>query len=113
MLVKLNAEFESIDNAEFAAKNMKNKIHNLTSVTIKQKSVFNENKNFNDESYLIPFYNQNINSAVPAVKIDNDNYESEIIPSSKAVLEVICDIKSQNVVNQILLSNGGLKINKN
>lgn len=113
MLIKLNAEFESIDNAEFAAKDIKNKIHNLTSVTIKQKSVFNENKNFNYESYLIPFYNQNINSAVPAVKIDNNNYEKEIRPLSKAVLEVICDIKSQNIVNQIMLSNGGLKINKN
>ena len=113
MLIKLNAEFYSIDTAEFAAKDIKNKIHNLSSVTIKQKSTIKENKNIDIQSYFVPFYNQNINSSVPVLRIDNDNYTQENTPSSKAVLEVICDIKSQNIVNQIMLSNGGLKINKN
>lgn len=111
MIIKISAEFDSVDTAEFAAKEIKNKASNISSITIKPKNT-NVKKPEKEKIDFIPYYVQNISiNAVPVIRV-TDDYYTDTAPVQQAILEVICDIKSQSIVNQTIHSFGGLKINK-
>lgn len=110
MIIKLNSEFESVDSAEFAARAIKNTVKDVNSVSVRE--IRNKKEHEHDNFYIPTYFQGSLTNALPIIRIDNYNSDNDEYYKNKAILEVLCDIKSQNTVNQIMLSNGGLKINK-
>lgn len=109
MIIKMSAQFDSVDSAEFAAKDLKYTVSNITSLTIKKINYYKQQQNFSN--YLVPNYIQPTTTDVFAgVKIDNspDNSDADFY----AQLNIVCDSVSEPQVRKIVLSHGGLKISK-
>ncbi len=114
MITRINAELDSIETAELAARMIKQKTDGL--ISIKIKSNISNIKN-EDEPFIIPSYSQG-NNFYFYPQINNDinsfNNSNEFKETSRtAIIEVICNKESEKIVSQVFISLGGLKINKN
>ena len=118
MITKINAELDTIETAELAARMIKQKTDGIINIKIESKTNIIEHTD-DYIPYIIPVYNQNgsynfipplYNSSTSSMTNSNSN---QIEHSRTAFIEIICEKEAEKIVTQIFTSLGGLKINKN
>lgn len=116
MITKINAELDTIETAELAARMIKQKTGGIINIRI-ENSDKHVSKNSDYNPSIIPFYTQNgyYNFVTPFFNssiISNNSNSTSIERSRTTFIEIICEKDAENVVTQIFNSLGGLKINK-
>lgn len=126
MIIKLNAELDSIESAELAARMIKQKTDGIVSIKIRSKS--SRSPSDEDLDVILPVFPytlgtgvNNYTSYTPSNTFfggivdfsgNESDYDRREI-SRTAVIDVICEKEAENTVVQVFTSLGGLKINKN
>lgn len=124
MITKINAELDSIETADLAARMIKQRTGGIISIKIDNKD--NNKQHEDDFDYIMPvvpyggisnnepFNNTYSNSYMGGfVNFDEHRaYDSREI-SRAVVIDIICEKEAENTVMQVFTSLGGLKINKN
>ena len=117
MNIKITAEFDSVDSADFAIKAINNSDCKIENMTVKAPL---PDADINYVSYLFPLPTEAVNvpNFLPAIFNDNiqfrfynDNVslgKPEI--SKSAVMELTCNEKYAKEIRKIILNNKGLKI---
>ena len=117
MNIKITAEFDSVDSAEFAAISINKRRLNAGKILIDAPS---PDKGINYVPYLYPASTEapNVPNFLPAVFNDNTQFrlyndnvslgKPEV--SKAAIIQVICNENDENEVRKIILNHKGLKI---
>ncbi|MBP0960411.1 MAG: hypothetical protein J5992_09845 [Oscillospiraceae bacterium] len=117
MNIKITAEFDSVDSAEFAAISINKRRLNAGKILIDAPS---PDKGINYVPYLYPASTEapNVPNFLPAVFNDNTQFrlyndnvslgKPEV--SKAAVIQVICNENDESEVRKIILNHKGLKI---
>lgn len=117
MNIKITAEFDSVDSAEFAATSIKRQNINIEKIIINAPLPDND---INYVPYLFAASTEapNVPNFLPAVFNDNIQfrlYHNNISlgkpeMSKSAMIQVICDKKDESEIRKIILNNKGIKI---
>lgn len=117
MNIKITAEFDSVDFAEFAATAINRLNLNTEKIIIDAPS---PDKNINYVPYLYPASTEapNVPNFLPSVfndniqfRLYNDNVSMGKPETSKsAMIQVVCNKNDEKEVRKIILNNKGLKI---
>ncbi|MBZ4669959.1 MAG: hypothetical protein JG769_263 [Oscillospiraceae bacterium] len=125
MITKINAELDSIETAELAARMIKQKTDGILSIKIERKDKSYDGYEYEyANSLFFPYMNGFLTSTQSVGSPYTGNagffYPDEIISSSdgreiskSVIIDVICEKEAESTVTQVFTSLGGLKINKN
>ena len=122
MIIKLNAELDSVETAELAARMIKQRTDGILSIKIHSQNYQNNHEDSNFVSGVFPFFapssfaDQSSGSSYLGgfvnLRDDYPDYDSREV-SHSAIIDVICEKEAEKTVLQVFTSLGGLKINKN
>lgn len=110
MTIKITAEFPTIDDAEYAARSIKQSIDHVDKINIHQKSDRTYSNYYSINPPVSSSYTQNYTS-VYFPEYSRITNTSEIESGRESIIEIICDENSKRAVSQKITALGGLKIN--
>lgn len=120
MITKISAEYPNLDEAELTARRIKKNVSGVSKITISSKKV--QNPNGSSSFSLTSMGGGYTVVPSPIVNTQLYGYNSVLVPDTQpreevyrketAKLSVVCNISSAKQVEQIIISDGGLQINK-
>lgn len=122
MIIKINAEMDSMETAELAARTIRHRTDGILSIKIHKTSERNTHEDYGFTNSIFPYYvpvdgisqasSNNFLGGFVNLRDDYPEYDTREVPRS-VIIDVICEQEAEKTVMQVFTSLGGLKINKN